>query len=193
MTNSLKKQNEALRAALQRIVDAAKTGSATGGAADPLSDNFEGAFRTDLLRNPLIEARDLLAAPTKKQPPSLKLGTQTGSLINHVVSSMNDSGPAAGMGATKLYWSDRKACTIVKVFRNKAGKVIRIHVQEDHATRTDANGMSDSQSYKFAPNLEAAEEVFTLRSNGAWAPQGSSSRGVRLKIGARDQFHDYSF
>ena len=120
---------------------------------------------------------------------TMKLGTQTGSLINHLTSSARDAAPAVGMGATILGWTDRYACTIVEVSASRK----RVTVQRDNARRTDTNGMSDCQSYEYSPNVDAPREVFTLRKSGAYVRQGDSMSGNRLKIGARNHYHDFSF
>jgi hypothetical protein len=118
-----------------------------------------------------------------------RLGSQTGSLINHVMSGSKDAEPQVGMGATMLLWSDRHACTIVEVSPNKK----RIGVQQDNAKRTDNNGMSDSQSYAYSPNVNAPVKYYTLRKNGAWVREGESMKGSRIAIGYRAEFHDFSF
>mgnify|MGYP001567304673 CR=1 FL=1 len=98
--------------------------------------------------------------------------------------------PLVGMGATILFWTDRKAATIVAVSAD--GK--RVSVQEDRATRTDKNGMSEAQAYAYEPNLEATILVFTLRKNGRYIQQGAAmTSGLCLGIGFRDAYHDYSF
>lgn len=118
----------------------------------------------------------------------LRAGTQTGSLHNMLISGSRMDVPQVGMGATILYWTDRHACTITEV--SKSGKFVR--VVEDKAIRTDSNGMSDCQSYRYEPG-EGSPRTFTLRKNGAWVEQGSSMRGTRLAIGARRHYYDYSF
>jgi hypothetical protein len=118
----------------------------------------------------------------------LRAGTQTGSLHNHIISGSNMSEPQVGMGATILYWTDRNAATITEV--GKSGKIVR--VVEDVAIRTDENGMSDSQTYRYEPGT-GSPRTFTLRKNGAWVEQGSSMKGTRLAIGARRHYYDYSF
>lgn len=117
-----------------------------------------------------------------------RLGTQTGSLINHVMSGSAMLAPEIGMGATILSWSDRRAATITVIDKN--GK--RIGVVEDVATRTDNNGMSDSQEYAYSPGT-GNPRFFTLRKNGAWVAEGDSIKGQRILIGTRDHHHDFSF
>ena len=92
-----------------------------------------------------------------------------------------------GDGATLLMWSDRHAGTIVSAQEK------RVYWQRDEATRTDANGMSEMQSYDYTPNRLATPEVFTLRANGTWVRKGEGFRtGTRLVPG-RHEYHDYSF
>ena len=86
-------------------------------------------------------------------------------------------------------FSDRNACTVIKVISPK-----EIVVQEDTATRTDSNGMSDSQDYSYAPNPIGCIYEFTKRKNGRWVRKGESlGDGTGLRLGDRDAYHDYSF
>ena len=113
----------------------------------------------------------------------MKLGTETNSLNNWLLSgTKGQPKPEVGMGATILMWTDRHACTIVKVTRTQ------VHVQEDKAIRTDNLGMSDFQSYRYERNPEAGVLIFRLRKNGAYKGPGG-----QLRIGQRDAYHDYSF
>lgn len=120
--------------------------------------------------------------------PAAKLGTQTGSLVNHLYSGSKMPAPEVGMGATRLCWSDRHAATIVEV--SKSGKALAI--VEDIATRIDKNGMSESQEYTFAPGT-GSPVWYTLRKNGAWVRKGDSIKGERLAVGGRSEYHDFSF
>ena len=51
----------------------------------------------------------------------MNIGSQTGSLINHLYSRMtiNEPEPTVGMGVTMLGWTDREAGTIVEVNMKK--------------------------------------------------------------------------
>jgi hypothetical protein len=118
-----------------------------------------------------------------------RLGTSTGSLINHLMSGSKDSTPIVGTGCSILHWTDRTACTIIEVSEN--GKTVV--VQEDNAVRTDKLGMTDSQSYEYTPNPNGVKHTYTLRRNGKWVAKGESIKGTRLMIGARQHFYDYSF
>ena len=115
---------------------------------------------------------------------SLKLGRDTGSLTNHMMSRpYGEPKPEVGMGATILMWSDRHAATIVKVTPTQ------VHVQRDKATRTDDRGMCESQDYTYERDPTATVEVFRLTKRGWRAPGG----GAGLLIGDRDEYHDFSF
>lgn len=131
----------------------------------------------------------------------MKLGTETGSLVNHIysVATKGQPEPTVGMGATILGWTDRNAVTITDVFT--AGKRTYITAQQDHAKRIDTNGMSESQDYEYTPNPNGAlynfrqnptngrwEEVYKNPETGRWIKSG---RGLR--IGDRDEYYDFSF
>ncbi len=115
----------------------------------------------------------------------MKAGTETGSLMNHLASRQAPVTPEVGMGVTFLGWTDRHAGTIVKIL-----SPTRIQVQQDLATRTDSNGMSEAQTYEFAPNPSAPVQTFSLRKDGGYKKVGGTSQ---LLIGKRSEYYDYSF
>lgn len=128
----------------------------------------------------------------------MKLGSQTGSLTNHLYSRMVVGQPTVvvGMGATLLRWTDRTACTIVRI----DGKYIT--VQRDHAKRIDKNGMSECQDYEYSPDTEGACYTFKQEKDGRWSEVIKNEEtgrfvkikgGLGLRIGHRDSYHDYSF
>lgn len=123
--------------------------------------------------------------------PAYRAGTQTGSLINLISSGSKMPAPVVGMGATILMWTDRVATTIVAVRTTKDGRPKEVDVVPDIATPL-FEGMTDSQSYEYAPG-DGAPEIFTLRRNGAWVRKGASISGTRLAIGRRDHYYDFSF
>ena len=112
-----------------------------------------------------------------------------GNIFNRMDENRKPATPAVGMGATILMYSDRHAATIVAVGFNNS-----VQVQEDVSIRTDANGMSDSQSYRYEPNTKAKVRWFTLRKNGRYVERGSAMiNGIVLMVGERDTYHDYGF
>lgn len=114
----------------------------------------------------------------------------TGSLINNVMGQQESVKPEIGDGATMLGWTDRIPGTLIAVLRG--GR--EIVVQEDHATRTDSNGMSDAQSYEFEQNVDGATCRFTLRKNGKFVQAGQPLRqGMVCLVGQRSAYYDYSF
>jgi hypothetical protein len=118
----------------------------------------------------------------------------SGSFINTLMGGTRGAPePEVGMGATMLSWSDRDPYTIIKVTPYKSGPnkglAREIVVQEDDSTRTDSNGMSDSQSYTFTPNPNGRTRVVRRRKDGSFRTPG----GTQFRIGSRDRYYDYSF
>jgi hypothetical protein len=92
--------------------------------------------------------------------------------------------PVIGMGATVTMYSDRHAGTIVKITSKT------IHVQEDKATRTDTNGMSESQEYTYEPNTKG--KVHKFRYSKVYRKWTNKTRDGLL-IDIRCEYYDYSF
>ena len=111
-----------------------------------------------------------------------------GSFQNRMMERTTPIVPEIGMGATKLMYTDRQAFTIVDVSKN--GKTIT--VQRDKTTRTDSNGMSESQSYTYECDTDGETIKVSLRKDGRWRETGSRN-GTCFLIGHRIEYHDYSF
>ena len=94
--------------------------------------------------------------------------------------------PEIGMGATIVFYSDREPATIIQITSN--GK--RIVLQEDLSTRTDNNGMSEIQQYKYDPNPNGTIHIATLRKDGTYRLSGEKTV---VHIGDRRKYYDYSF
>lgn len=94
--------------------------------------------------------------------------------------------PEIGMGATEVLYSDRHACTISRI--SESGKTF--WMQRDNAIRTDKNGMSDSQGYRYEANPNAKEIKVSKRQDGSWK---TSPGGRTVWLGVRDEHYDYSF
>lgn len=109
----------------------------------------------------------------------MNLGTETDSFVNHVMAG--GTRPQVGMGATILMWADRTPGTIVKITPTQ------IHVQEDDYTRTDNNGMSESQAYEYRRNPGNIIRVFRRTKHGY------RCKGMGLHIGNRERYYDFSF
>lgn len=115
----------------------------------------------------------------------------TGSLINNIYSAMKQPAPQVGLGATVLGWTDRRAGTIIDVGLD--GSFV---VQEDRATRTDTNGMSDCQTYAYERDptgrLWRFRRVARGHQKGLIRENGRKD-GSAVVIGVRDKHHDFSF
>ena len=107
-----------------------------------------------------------------------------GSLTNRYMESCESDAPQVGMGATACYWSDRHACTVVAVKSR-----CRIIVQRDKAIRTDDNGMSECQSYRYEPDPNGSTTEL-IKTKYGWKELGG---GTRYLIGIREEYYDYSF
>lgn len=80
----------------------------------------------------------------------------------------------------------------------------RVTVREDTATRTDSNGMSESQEYAYSPNPDGSTHHFVLK-DGIWRNANESEEakgrftlapknsGYGITFGTRHHHHDYSF
>jgi hypothetical protein len=111
-----------------------------------------------------------------------------GNLTNRIAEMSRPAIPQVGMGATVLLWSDRHPATIITVKGNQ------VTLREDKAIRTDSNGMSESQQYRYEPDPLGKVFVASLRKNGLYVVKGESIRnGTIVSIGKRDAYHDFSF
>jgi non-ribosomal peptide synthetase component E (peptide arylation enzyme) len=103
-----------------------------------------------------------------------------GSLINHIAAPAVEL--ELGDGATLCHWSDREAFTVIA--KTKSGKTVTL--QADTATRSDANGMSDAQTYTYERNPAGRTIKARLTSRG-W-----SANGTKV-IPGRHAYYDFSF
>jgi hypothetical protein len=93
---------------------------------------------------------------------TLRVGTQTGSVMNHIMSN-NASVPVVGEGATMLLWSDRNAYEVVAVNDDNTIAVIA----PINAKRTDSNGISEVQEYDYS-DVDMNRQFVIVYRNGAW-------------------------
>lgn len=132
----------------------------------------------------------------------MRLGTQTGSLINHLEAraTIGQPTPEVGMGVTMLGWTDRSPGTIFSVQR--IGRSTIIEVRADDYKRTDSNGMSEGQEYTYTTNPQGHAQYFRAkdedaewvsvrksRETGRWVKTGRTG----LRIGQRERYYDFSF
>jgi hypothetical protein len=120
---------------------------------------------------------------TQTKPKEQKM--RAGSLQNYLYDGAACKTPEVGDGATMLSWTDRHPGTVVAVSPGH-----RVVVQRDHYERTDPNGMSDAQSYRFWRNPSGQKTVYSRRKDGSYREVGGQRR---VLFGGRDAYHDYSF
>jgi hypothetical protein len=139
----------------------------------------------------------LFKDPKGQKEGNMKLGTDTGSLVNYMYGNSASAEPTIGMGATILCWSDRHACTVISY--DPKAKIVE--VQRDNAKRVDGRGMSDSQDWEYTADPKGAVSTFKKDKTGRWheivknAETGrwNKTKGARVSIGHRDEHYDYSF
>lgn len=127
----------------------------------------------------------------------MRIGKETGSLVNHLYSRgvIGQPEPEIGMGATMLLWSDRHAGTVV----SWDGKVLG--VQRDNPEIVSGHGNDGSAKYEYKPNPSGPVYYFRREPDGRWmhvrknpeTGRWNKSGGYGLKIGVRDEHYDPSF
>lgn len=123
----------------------------------------------------------------------MKLGSETGSLINNVYSQTVQTLPQVGDGATIMHWTDRSAGTVISVDTAKNVVV----VQEDTATlKEGCDTYGGSQDYDYSPNPNGPTYTFKPVSRGHRKGQmreGGRKDGYSVVFGRRDKHRDPSF
>lgn len=132
----------------------------------------------------------------------MKLGTQTGSLVNHMMSntSVRDIVPGE-TGATLLSWTDRHPATVVDVFSK--GAYTYYVIQEDSWEIVKGSEQDGSAQYGFTRNPNGYKQIFRAKTDGSsgfqkvtinqdtgrWNKVGSGG----LSIGNRERYYDPHF
>ena len=127
----------------------------------------------------------------------MKLGTQTGSYINHFMSQSVSKDPQIGDGATILCWTDRNPATVV--FIDQIKNIVGVTC--DSYRRIDSNGMSEDQEYEYTSNPNGFVKYFRKSKGGEYFPvvlnektlRWNKSSGSGLVIGRREKYYDFSF
>lgn len=125
---------------------------------------------------------------------ALKLGTQTGSFFNHMMSA-GKALPEVGKGATKLFWSDREAWFVNHVSNDKKTCII----ERANAVRTDNLGMSDQQDYRYDRHENPQQVTLKFRYQNWWeeyyCPYDNKKKYNKINIafGFMREYYDFSF
>lgn len=126
----------------------------------------------------------------------MKLGTQTVSIVNHLMSSNAPNMPAVGTGCTILFYSDRYPGTVFAILK---GDVVCI--REDKAKMISGSQMSEEQEYEYEQDPNGREYKFKLK-DGQWREMyfdeyGSKKwrlcekgRGNGIHFGTRERYYD---
>lgn len=125
----------------------------------------------------------------------MKLGTETGSLVNHIYSTFACENIQIGDPATLTGWTDRHAGTVSNLFTK--GKYGYVSIQKDVAKIVGGTGFGD-EVYEYSRNPNAYEDTFRIvagqlkpvyqNENGRWV-KGSGGAFV----GRRESYRDPSF
>ncbi len=129
----------------------------------------------------------------------MKLGSETGSLVNHLMSTSTNDEPTAGTPATLLYWSDRAAATVTDVF-TKNGRTI-VEVKYDIATVVRGSQADGSAEYRYERDDSGVARHFRREKNGKWVwvrKNDDTGRWVKsgriaVLFGHRESYFDPSF
>lgn len=113
-----------------------------------------------------------------------------GSIDNRLLESAKMPEPQVGMGATEIYYSDRRPFEIIEVKDAR-----HITVRELDWKRTDSNGMSDCQDYEYFSNPENRTADLFLTKQGQWRERYDGRRlGCNcFYIGEAERYHDFCF
>jgi hypothetical protein len=134
----------------------------------------------------------------------MQVGTETGSLVNHLYSRMTEGAPApvVGMAATTLSWTDRHAATVTKVLE-LTSKVwaYEIHVVDDVVTVVSGSTHDGSAVFATTPSTDGYPTLYRMdRKTGAWVRGYINSETSKFKkasggliLGRRDHYIDPSF
>ena len=121
-----------------------------------------------------------------------EVSTPTYNVMSNIMLRGKQPAPEIGMGATVCYAKDRHAATVtaIETFKTgtRKGQVKAVTVQQDKATRTDKNGMSDSQSYEYERDENGRTWTFKVNKAGKFGVEG-----IALFVGTCDEFYDYTF
>lgn len=132
----------------------------------------------------------------------MKLGTQTGSLINHFISNTSVEEIIPGeTGATILGWTDRHPATVMDVF--EAGKFTYLHVVRDDFEVVNGSIHDGSAEYKYTPRPDDAGDHYRFKTDGSsgfekvfWNKETNRwnviSKGG-LSVGRREKYYDPHF
>jgi hypothetical protein len=133
----------------------------------------------------------------------MKLGTQTASLVNHMMANTVTSEIKPGTGATFLSWTDRHPGTVINVFKKGAYTYLdvrhdRVEYHAEGKSTNDFGGTYDIvdgedqffSTFRFKTDGSSGfQKVSKNPDTGRWNKIGDGG----LSVGTREYYYDPSF
>jgi hypothetical protein len=127
----------------------------------------------------------------------MKLGKETGSLVNYIYGNSTIGDVKIGDPATLTSWSDRSAATVTDVFAY--GKYDYISVTKDISKVVGGTGYGD-EVYEYSRDPNGYEETFRVVDGKLISVYKNTVTGRWIKrnsggcfVGRRDSYRDPSF
>lgn len=144
----------------------------------------------------LLQQTDYSITSINQRGFIMQLGTQTGSLVNHIISryfyKVEDI--EIGMPATITAWTDRYAATVTDIF--KVGKSHYVTIQQDTAIVVGGTGYGD-EVYEYERNPNGYKRTFKIDGKLKPVYLNENNRWVKASggavIGRREEHRDPSF
>lgn len=112
-----------------------------------------------------------------------------GSFINRLAEHSQQCKPEIGMGATEMLYSDREPYEVISIKDDR-----HITVRRLKAIRTDKNGMSEDQDYRYEQDLKGDIVNLFLTKKGKWRERYKNGcLGNVFVLGHAEKYYDYSF
>lgn len=131
----------------------------------------------------------------------MKLGSETGSLINHFMSGMkNPEEIIPGTLATILHWSDREPAEVIESFEKGAYRYVVL--RNFSYKLISGSCMDDTAEYEYSSNKEEGHKylIRSKKNSDKWFYVGQSNTGrpvnsseIKIRFGFADRYYDPSF
>ncbi|MGL5691048.1 MAG: hypothetical protein ACRDD8_09530 [Bacteroidales bacterium] len=123
---------------------------------------------------------------------ALKLGTETGSLVNHLMSHVKST-PKVGEGATMLQWSDRTPYKVLGVSEN--GKEVKLCRM---ATKIiSGSTQSEEQEYEYSETNDIVTIVYRYKNwyvkSYDFLNEKMSYNKINIVFGKMEKYNDPTF
>lgn len=124
----------------------------------------------------------------------MRLGSETGSLVNHVMTESRQPKPEVGMPATICGWSDRYPATVALV----QGPFVAVRACDYRGEPGHDNAYTESQRYIYEENPNGSISWFKLEADGHYTPHRLNvetgrfikQKGGGLILGRREAYRD---